>query len=179
MSPWWADVAAVVGVVGTLLTLIGLAIGLYQLVQAVRQVRQQVDVSVATSRAILETYEKLRRQHAAHVFANARRYSADLKRHVQSGNWDLALVRMTDLREQVAQLDASGDADELAGIRRGLGEWESVLRRQKPDRRTLTRPLFDRWLEFTERVAVALERDANPLRRPENPHRKADNDSQQ
>jgi uncharacterized membrane-anchored protein YhcB (DUF1043 family) len=162
-----ADIISVLGLVGVGATIIGLVIGWLALRKTLEQLRKQVEATEAARKATQETFEELRQQHAAFIRTLARRYFGDVKRHVQDSNVDLTLVRVADLRDQLAQL-GGGEDGSLADLKVELGMWDSEFRKRAsgPSQKLTTRSSQDRWLEFCQNLTVVLEREANPLRQP-------------
>ena len=155
LNPWWADAVALGGLIctgiGTLATLIALYV-------AYQQIKRQVDATVAASRATQSVAEDIRRSRNAQSAANARRYFADLKRHVQAGAWDLTLVRLVDLREQLAQFQDDQLRVELQELLVNLGAYETLFRKSARKEVRLSDAAMHKWLVFSEAMSSSLDR---------------------
>ena len=160
LTEWSGDLIAAVGLgctaVGTLLTLVALYV-------AYLQIRRQADATVAASQAAQAVAADVRRQRNLMVASNARRYFADLKRHVQAGAWDLALVRLVDLREQLAQEGDDARRPATDRLLAELGEHETVFRKIARGNAGLSDRAMGKWLKFAERLSASLDRMGGPI----------------
>ena len=156
VSPLIGDLIAIVGVFGTAATL-------YALWIAIKQLRRQATAAEEVGRATKELVEEVERRYNAHVAANARRYFADLKEHVQSERWEHAVARASDLSEQIAQLPETSEDRPIRALLVQLHEWEGTLRKQAMSGEKLAKSVHGKWLRFFNEMSSVLNDRSQPL----------------
>jgi hypothetical protein len=126
----WRDGLAIVGAVGVLLTLVGVIVAIWQLYKT-------QSATAAATTAALDAINDSKKRYETYVLAQANRLLSEAKRLVQSEQWQLAVIRLDDMAENVMQFATADSqwADMAETLRQFSVQFERVANEDlKPDR---------------------------------------------
>lgn len=124
LTDFWRDWLSIISIA---ISVVGFVLTVVSLLYAIGQIRMTKTAAVAAEEAAKKTLLESEFLFTRFAVANALRFLAEVRIHLDSKSWELAALRLGDLGDQVVQL-AKLDS-ECENLVFGLRKWEAVARK--------------------------------------------------
>lgn len=150
----------IISLVSIAITLIGFVLTVASLWYAIQQIRKTKTAAEAATEAANRAFKDSETLILRFAVANAVRFLAEVRLHLEAKIWDFASLRAADLADQLAQLARNDIAcSDLAQTIRG---WEATFRKLHKSDDKFDEP---KWLKYMLKLQTKLDQLHTPFHR--------------